>query len=96
MLNLCQNENFSFLLEAMYSYNKTEDSLYDSTKLESNSYLRTEFDLLSKCGHNLKKTVSFDDIVHFIDDKNIVTCVDFHRGNIFYPEAPEKVSNINH
>ena len=75
----------------MYSYKKNEDSPYDARKLEIHSFLRPEFDLVSNCGHNLKKTVSFDDIVHFIDEKNIVTCVDFHRVFTFYTESPEKL-----
>ena len=64
----------------MYNYNKTQDSPYDPTKLESQSILRLEADLLSKCGHISKMTVSFDDLVHFIDEEHIVDYVDFHCG----------------
>ena len=41
-----------------------------------------------------KETVSFDDIVHFIDEENIVTHVDFDCGIIFYPETPTKIRQI--
>ena len=55
----------------MCSYNKTQVSLYDSTKLAIHSILRPEDDLISNCGPNLKKTVSFDEIVQFIDEENM-------------------------
>ena len=42
-----------------------------------------------------KKTVSFDDIVHFIDDENIVTYKDFDCGITFYHETPTKIREIN-
>ena len=57
----------------MSSYNKTQVSSYDPTKLAIHSILRSETDLISNCSQNFKKTVSFDDIVHFIDEENIVT-----------------------
>ena len=37
-----------------------------------------------------KKTVSFDDTVHFIDEENIVTYKDFDCGITFYHETPTK------
>ena len=74
----------------MCSYNETQVSLYDPTKLAIHSILRPEDDLLSNCGQNCKKTVSFDGIVHFIDEKNIVTYVDFHCGITFNPETLRK------
>ena len=79
----------------MCSYNETQVSLYDPPKLAIHSILRPEDDLLSNCGQNCKKTVSFDDIVHFIDEKNIVTYVDFHCGINFNPETPTKIRQIN-
>ena len=57
----------------MYYYNKSGLSRYDSTKFATDSILRSEDDLISNCGPNIKKTVSFDDVVHFIDKENIVT-----------------------
>ena len=65
-------------------------SLYDTTKLAIHSILRPEEDLLSNCGHNLKKTIYFDGIVNFIDEENIVTYVDFRCGITLYPETPTK------
>ena len=34
-------------------------------------------------------------MVHFIDEENFVTYVDFHSDITFYPEAPTKVGQIN-
>ena len=79
----------------MCSYNKTQVSPYDPTKLAIHSILRQEDDLLSNCGPNVKKTVSFDDVVHFIDEENIVTYVDFDCGITFLPETPTKIRQIN-
>ena len=79
----------------MYSYNKSVLSPYDPTKLAIHSILRPEDDLRSNCGPNVKKTVSLDDIVHFIDEKNLVTYVDFDCGITFFPETPTKIREIN-
>ena len=79
----------------MYSYNKTQASPYDPTKLAIQSILRPEDDLISNCGQNFKKTVSFDDSVHFIDEEDIVTNEDFDCGFTFYPETPMKIRQIN-
>ena len=79
----------------MCNYNKTQVSPYDPTKLGFHSILHPEDDLLSNCGQNFEKTVSFDDIVHFIDEENIVTYVDFDCGITFYPETPTKIRLIN-
>ena len=79
----------------MCSYNETQVSLYDPTKLAIRSILRPEDDLLSNCGQNFKKTVSFDSIVHFIEEENVVTFVDLHGGITFYPETPTKIIQIN-
>ena len=70
-------------------------SLYDPTKLAIHSILSPEDDFLSICCQNFKKTVSFDGIVHFIDEENIVTYVDFHCGITFYPETSTKIRQIN-
>ena len=40
-------------------------------------------------------TVSFDDIVHFIDEEKIVTSIDFDDGITFHPETPTKFRQIN-
>ena len=79
----------------MYDYNKSELSPYDPTKLAIHSILRPEDDLISNFGPNVKKTVSFDDVVHFIDEENIVTYVDFDCGITFFPETPTKIRQIN-
>ena len=75
----------------MYYYNKSGLSPYGSTKLATHSILRLEDDLISNCGPNIKKTVSFDDVVHFIDEENIVTYVDFDCGFTLLPETPTKI-----
>ena len=79
----------------MYNYNKSVLSPYDPTKLAIHSSLRPEDDTISNCGPNSKKTVSFDDVVHFIGEENIVTYVDFDCGITFLPETPTKIRQIN-
>ena len=79
----------------MYNYNKSGLSPYDPTKLAIHSILRPEDDLISNCGSNVKKSVSFDDVVHFIDEENMVTYVDFDCGITFFPKTPTKISQIN-
>ena len=79
----------------MYNYNKSVLSPYVPTKVAVHSILRPEDDLISNCGPNLKKTVSFDDVVHFIDEQNMVTYVDFDCGITFFPETPTKIRQIN-
>ena len=79
----------------MYNYNKSRLSPYDPTKLAIHSILRPVDDLITKCGPNVKKMVSFDDSVHIIDDENIITYVDFDCGITFLPETPKKIRQIN-
>ena len=74
---------------------KTQVSPYDPTKLAIHSILRPEDDLISKSGPNVKKTVSFDDVLQFIDEENIVTYVDFDCGINFFPQTPTKIRQIN-
>ena len=42
-----------------------------------------------------KKIVSFDDILHLIDEEKIASYVDSGGGFIFYPESPTKFRQIN-
>ena len=79
----------------MYNYNKSVISPYHPTKLAIYSFLRPQDDLISHCGPNVKKTVSFDDVVHFIDKENMVTYVVFDCGITFFPETPTKIRQIN-
>ena len=79
----------------MYNYNKYVISLYDPTKIAIHSILRPEDDLISNCGPDVKKTVSFDDVVHFIDEENMVIYVDFDCGITFLPENLTKIRQIN-
>ena len=79
----------------MYNYNKSGLSLYDPTKLAIHSILRPENDLISDCGPYVRKMVSFDDVVRFIDEENIVTYVNFDCGITFLPETPTKIRQIN-
>ena len=44
---------------------------------------------------NVKKTVSFDDAVHFIDEEDMVTYVVFDCGITFLPETPIKIRQSN-
>ena len=79
----------------MCNYNKTQVSPYDPTKLAIYSILFPEDDLISTFGQNFKKTVSFDNNVHFLEEKIIVTYVDFDCGITLYPETPTKISRSN-
>ena len=87
-------EKLLLLQEAMYNYNKSVLYPYDPTKLAIHSILRPEDDLISNWGPNLKTTVSFDDVEHFIDEENIVTYVDFDCGITFFSETPTKIREI--
>ena len=79
----------------MCSHKKAQVSPYDPTKLATHSILRPEDDLIPNCGQNFKKTVSFNDIGHFIDEENIVTFEGFDCGITFYPETPTEIRQIN-
>ena len=78
----------------MCRFNKTQVSPHDPTKLAIYSIWRPEDGLISNCGQTFKKTVCFDNIVHFIDDENIVSYVDFDCGITFYPETLSKIRQI--
>ena len=79
----------------MYTYNESGLSPYDPTKLAIHSLLRPEDNLISNCGPNVRKMISFDDVVHFIDEENIVTYVNFYCGITFLPETPTKIRQNN-
>ena len=79
----------------MYNYNKSVLSPYDPKKLAIHSILRLEGDLISNCGPNVKKTVSFDDVLHLIDVENMVIYVDFDCGITFLPGTLTKMRQIN-
>ena len=50
---------------------------------------------MSNCGYKFKKTVAIDDMLHFIDEENTVTYIDFDCSTTFYAEAPTKLGQIN-
>ena len=79
----------------MCYYNEIQVSPDDPTKLAIHSVLRPEEDLVSNCGRNLKINVSFDEIVNFINEENIVTYVDFDCGITFFPETPTTIRQMN-
>ena len=79
----------------MCSYNETQVCPHDPTRLAIHLILRPEDDLISNCGQNFKKTVSFDKIVHFIDGEDIVAYEDFDCAITFYTETPTKIRQIN-
>ena len=59
----------------MYNNNKSGLSPYDPTTLAMHSILSPENNFISNCCPNVKKTVSFLDVLHFNDEENIVTYV---------------------
>ena len=79
----------------MYNYRKSILSPYDRPKLAIYSILRLEDDIISYCCPNVKKIVSFDDVLHSIDEENMVTYVDFDCGFTFFPETPAKIRQIS-
>ena len=79
----------------MFNYSKSGLPPYDPTKLAIHSILRPKNYFISNFGPNLKKTVSFDDVAHLIDEENVVTYVDFDCGITFLPETPTKIRQIN-
>ena len=78
----------------MCSYNKTQVSPFDPTRLVIHSIFRPEDYLISNCGQIFRTNVSFDDIVHFIDEENFVTYEDLDCGIAFYPETSTKIRLI--
>ena len=95
MLKFVEIEQLLPLQETMCSHKKFQVSPYVPTKLAMGSILRPEDDLILNCGQNFKKTVSFDDIVHFIDEEDIVTYEHSDCAITFYPETPTKMRQIN-
>ena len=91
MLKFVRFEKIFPLQEAMCNYKKIQVSPNDPTKLAIRSILRPEDDFISNSGPNVKKTVSFDEVVHFIDKENMVNYVDFDCGVTFFPEPPTKI-----
>ena len=75
----------------MYNCNETQDSPYDPTTLAIDSISHLLVDFIS----NRKKTIPFVDVVHFNDEQNIVTYVEFDGGFTFCPESPTKSDQIN-
>ena len=78
----------------MHNYNKYVLSYYP-TKLVIHFVLRPEDDIISNCGPNVKKTVSFDDVVHLIDKENMVIYVDFVCAITFFPETSTEIRQTN-
>ena len=95
VLNFVEIEQLFPLQEAICSYNKTKSPIFDPTELAIHCILRPEDDLISNCGQNFNKTVSFDDFVRFIVEEDIVTYEDFDCGNTFYPETPTQIRQFN-
>ena len=79
----------------MSSYKNIQVSPYDPTELAIYSILCPEDDRMSNCGQNFKNTASFDDIVYFIDEEDIVTYVDFDFGITFHHGTATKIRQIN-
>ena len=94
---ICRNrKTFPFTrIDVQSLYNKAQVSSEDPTKLAIHSILLPEDDLLSNCGQIFRKTVSFDEIVHFIDEAGIIAYEDVACGITLYPETPTKVREIN-
>ena len=68
--------------------------ILQSIQFAIDSILHPAADPKSNCGHIFKKTVCFDDFVHFFAEEKILTSVDL-IGITPYAEAPTKVGEIN-
>ena len=88
--NFVEIEQFLPVQEAMGNYNKTQVSPQEPTKLAIHSILQQEEDLIPNIGQNFKNTVSFDDILHFIDKENIVSFLNIDCGFHFDSGIPTK------
>ena len=93
--SLSKLDNVFFLLEAMYNYNKNKESHHDLLKPALFSISLQEVDFTSSYYDNSRKTFSFDDTVHSIDEDKIMTPVDFDCGNTFYSQAPTNLIRIS-
>ena len=71
----------------MCNYNKIQVSPCDPTKTAIHSILRPEDDLISNCGQN---PVSFDEIVDFVDEEDIVTYDDLILVLLSTPKLLQK------
>ena len=80
--------------EAVLNYNSEQVSFYNP-KIFATFSIARKSNLYLKCGHNFKKTVYFNDMVHLMDEEKIVGSVDFACAINFYREAPTKVQLIN-
>ena len=65
-----------------------ENLQFGPAELAVLSTLRPEDDLVSHCDQKFKKTVSFNDTAHHIDEENIMSCVDFDNVITFYHVTP--------
>ena len=88
-------KNFSFCKKRCTTTKKSALSPYVPTKLAFHSILRPEDDIISNCGPNVKKTGSFDYLVQFIDEEDVVNSLDFDCGITFFPETPTKNRQTN-
>ena len=83
--------------ETVYNYNKSVLSPYGPTKLAIHSIFCVRKMILYLIVFRIwkKKSVSFDVVVHFIDEENMVTYVDFDCGIKFFPGNPTNFRQIN-
>ena len=77
----------------MYTYNKIQVSVW-SYKASNSFHFAAKSRSYIKLWSYFQED-GFDEIVHFNDEENIVTYVDFDCGITFYPEAPTKVGQTN-
>ena len=63
-----------------------QTSFFDPTKLAIHSILPPDFHVIPNCGDDSRNTVSFNDMVHLIDEENTVTKVDPDSAITLHPE----------
>ena len=91
---LAKLKSFSLLNEAMYNYNRNQDSTYDLKKLAIFSISRPEANLRSNCGQIFKKGFfRWHCALHWWGKHRGLGR--FDCGISFYTEAPKNVGEIN-
>ena len=87
--------NFSFCRKGCATTMKPKSLLMILQSLQFVLFCVQKMILYQIVARTSEKTVSFDDLVHFIDEENNVTCEDLDCGITFYTETPTKIRQIN-
>ena len=87
-------KNFCFMHVALFNTRQPKTLFLTHGAFNLHFFRCLEVNPICNCGVIFKKTISFDDMVHFINDDNAVTYVVFDCCTTLYPEATVNVQNI--